>query len=74
MAENIYKEKDNLKKVYKEKDHHPFENQIFNHYREQAKEINKAIELLVEHNYRVIDLEGKWITKENINLNKINKL
>ena len=61
-------------KTYKEKDHHPFEIQIFHHYREQAKEINKAIELLVEHNYRVIDLEGKWITKENINLIKINKL
>lgn len=61
-------------KIYTEKDHHPFENQIFNHYRETAKEINKAIVLLVEHNYTVIDLEGIWITKENINLNKINKL
>jgi hypothetical protein len=67
MAENIYKEEDNLKKVYKEKDHHPFENQIFNHYRKTAKEINEAIKLLVEHNYRVIDHQGKWITKENIN-------
>ena len=67
MAENIYAEKDDHKKVYKEKDHHPLENQIFNHYRKQAKEINQAIELLTEHNYTVIDLQGKWITKENIN-------
>ncbi len=50
-------------KIYKEKDHHPFENQIFNHYRERAKKINDAIELLIEHNYTVIDLEGKWIKK-----------
>jgi len=49
--------------TYKEKDHHPFENQIFNHYREKAKAINEAIELLTEHNYTVIDLEGKWIKK-----------
>ncbi len=61
-------------KIYKEKDHHPFENQIFNHYRKTAKEINEAIVLLTEHNYTVIDHQGKWITKENINLNKINKL
>ena len=26
---------------------------------------NKAINLLTEHNYTVIDLQGKWITKEN---------
>jgi hypothetical protein len=56
-------------KIYKEKDHHPFENQIFNHYRKTAKEINEAIVLLTEHNYTVIDHQGKWITKENINKN-----
>tara|TARA_R110000796_G_scaffold21599_2_gene63560 strand:+ start:569 stop:733 length:165 start_codon:yes stop_codon:yes gene_type:complete len=48
---------------YKEKDHHPFENQIFHHYREKAKALNDAIELLIENNYTVIDLEGKWINK-----------
>jgi len=42
-----------------------FENQIFEHYRERAREINKAIELLKEHNYTVIDLEGNWIKKDN---------
>ncbi len=50
--------------TYKEKDHHPFENQIFNHYRIKAKSISEAIELLIEHNYTVIDLEGKWIKKD----------
>ena len=43
---------------------HAFENQIFDHYRTQAKEINTAIELLVNHNYTVIDLQGKIITKK----------
>tara|TARA_R110001592_G_scaffold95756_2_gene275604 strand:- start:1312 stop:1461 length:150 start_codon:yes stop_codon:yes gene_type:complete len=40
-----------------------FENEIFDHYRQRAKAINKAIELLKEHNYTIIDLEGKWINK-----------
>tara|TARA_R110002167_G_scaffold2540_4_gene12839 strand:- start:541 stop:690 length:150 start_codon:yes stop_codon:yes gene_type:complete len=40
-----------------------FENEIFDHYRQRAKAINEAIELLKEHNYTVIDLEGKWINK-----------
>ena len=43
-----------------------FENEIFDHYRERAKAINKAIELLKEHNYTIIDLEGNWIRKTNI--------
>ena len=47
------------------KEHNAFENQIFDHYRQKAKELNKAINLLTEHNYTVIDLQGKWITKEN---------
>lgn len=42
-----------------------FENPIFEHYRERAREINKAIELLKEHNYTIIDLEGNWIRKDN---------
>jgi hypothetical protein len=48
---------------------HAFENQIFDHYRQKANEINKAIELLVEHNYTVVDLEGQILNKETI-LNK----
>ena len=45
---------------------HAFENQIFDHFRNNAEKINKAIEFLVEHNYTVIDLEGQIITKETI--------
>ena len=45
-----------------------FENEIFNHYRTQAKTINNAIELLVKHNYTVIDLQGKIINKDTIDL------
>ena len=41
-----------------------FENEIFDHYRQRAKEINKAIELLREHNYIIVDLEGQIIRKE----------
>jgi len=41
----------------------PIENEIFDHYRKKALEINKAIELLKEHNYTVIDLEGNWLQK-----------
>lgn len=47
-----------------------FENQIFHHYRQKAKEINKSIELLVEHNYTVVDLEGHIINKETIHNDK----
>ena len=46
--------------------HNAFENQIFNHFREKVKEINAAIELLVEHNYKIIDLENQIIDKNNI--------
>ena len=41
-----------------------FENEIFDHYRQKAKEINKAIDLLKEHNYIIVDLEGQIIRKE----------
>ena len=51
--------------------HDAFENQIFNHFREKVKAINDAIELLIEHNYKVIDLENQIIDKTNIkNLEK----
>jgi len=43
--------------------HHPFENQIFDHYRDQVKKIKSAIELLRFHGYTIIDLEGKILVK-----------
>ena len=46
-------------------EHNAFENQIFNHFRERAKQINRAIELLLEHNYIVVDLEGQILHKSN---------
>ncbi len=52
------------------KENNAFENQIFDHYRQQAKKINKAIELLVEHNYTVLDLQGQIINKETIHNDK----
>jgi len=45
-----------------------FENEIFTHYRTQAKTIDNAIDLLVQHNYTVIDLQGKIINKDTIDL------
>lgn len=48
------------------KEHNAFENQIFDHYRQEAKKINKAIELLVKYNYTVLDLQGQIINKETI--------
>ena len=35
-------------------------------FREKVKEINAAIELLIEHNYKIIDLENQIIDKDNI--------
>tara|TARA_A100000172_G_scaffold80159_1_gene68931 strand:+ start:1102 stop:1326 length:225 start_codon:yes stop_codon:yes gene_type:complete len=32
---------------------------------EKAKEVNKAIELLKEHRYTIIDHQNNWIKKEN---------
>lgn len=52
------------------KENNAFENQIFDHYRQEAKKINKAIELLVEHNYTVVDLQGQIINKETIHNDK----
>ena len=46
-----------------------FENEIFDHYRQKAKDINKAIELLREHNYIIVDLEGQIIRKEKSRYN-----
>lgn len=48
----------------------PFENEIFDHYRQNANKINNAIKFIVSHNYTVIDLEGFIITKDNIDKDK----
>ena len=45
---------------------HAFENQIFQHFRDNANKINNCIEFLTQHNYTVIDLEGDIITKDNL--------
>ena len=46
------------------------EGETFDHFRKKANKINDAIHLLVEFNYQVIDLENKWINKDNIDLLK----
>ena len=40
-------------------EHHPFENQIFHHFREQVKEIDYCIRFIVKHGYVVKDLDDK---------------
>lgn len=47
-------------------EHHPLENQIFDHFRTKAKNITDSIRLLAKQGYTVIDLEGQIITKWNI--------
>lgn len=39
--------------------HYAFENEIFNHYREQQSKIKKAIKLLKENDYEVIKIKTK---------------
>ena len=46
--------------------HQPFENQIFHHFREQVKQIDKCIRFLVKHGYVVKDLEDRIIDKWNV--------
>ena len=46
--------------------HNAFENQIFNHFREKVKALHNAMELLIEHNYKIIDLENQIIDKHNL--------
>jgi len=36
-------------------EHHPFENEIFNHFRQEKKEINSAIRLLKKHGYIIYE-------------------
>lgn len=45
----------------------PFESVVFNEGRIQlkVKEIKKAIHLLKDHGYTIIDLEGNFITKHS---------
>ncbi len=39
--------------------HYAFENEIFNHYREQQVKIKKAIKLLKENDYEVVKIKAK---------------
>ena len=47
-------------------EHHPFENQIFHHFREQVKKIDYCIRFIVKHGYVVKDLEDQIIDKWNV--------
>lgn len=47
-------------------EHHPFENQIFNHFRTEEIKIHESIHKLVQYNYKVIDLQNQVIDKTNI--------
>jgi len=47
---NMKKNKSNNKK-----DHHPFENQIFNAFRQKEKKIKKYVKYLKEEGYKVIE-------------------
>tara|TARA_R100000935_G_scaffold23241_1_gene42533 strand:+ start:150 stop:302 length:153 start_codon:yes stop_codon:yes gene_type:complete len=42
---------------------HALDNEIFNHYRLKQIEINKAIELLKENNYKIIDMADIDVSK-----------
>lgn len=55
------------------KEHNAFENQIFDHYRKEAKKVTDAIQLLVELNYTVIDHQGNWLNKKRNEENKTTK-
>lgn len=39
----------------KQKDHHPFENQIFDHYRKNKLKIEKYIQFLKQNGYEVFE-------------------
>ena len=57
----------NTKEIIMSKEHHAFENQIFESFRiqERVKEQKKAIKLLVHQGYTILDLENNIINKEN---------
>ncbi len=50
------------------KNSEPISNETFETYRiqDRAKEIMKAIKLLVAHNYTVLDLEGNILRKDTM--------
>ena len=60
MADNE-KKSDNTKPIDR---HHPFENQIFHHYRKTKTGINAAIQLLKNHGY-VIYEKQKEVSADN---------
>ena len=45
----------------------PISNEIFETYRiqQKAKALEQAIEILLEHNYTILDLEGNILTKKD---------
>lgn len=47
-------------------DHNAFENQIFNHYRNNKKKIEEAIKFLQEQGYTIYE-ENKYLTYLNEN-------
>ena len=42
------------------------EGETFDHFRTKSERIVQAIHLLVEHNFKVIDMQNNWIGKDNI--------
>jgi hypothetical protein len=50
----------------------PIYNETFYSYRDNVKEIHKAINLLVEHRYKIIDLENNII--DNTNVHKLENI
>lgn len=53
----------------------PISNSIFETYRirERAKEQLKAINLLIEQGYTILDLEGNILNKDTVKLNKVKR-
>jgi|DEB0MinimDraft_12_1074336.scaffolds.fasta_scaffold180398_2 hypothetical protein len=53
----------------------PISNEIFETFRiqERAKEQNKAVKLLAEQGYIILDLEGNIINRQTIKLHQSNR-
>lgn len=46
-------------------DHHPFENQIFDHYRKQSVKIREAISLLRMNGYTIYEKSSEVYDAQN---------
>ena len=46
---------DDIDKVSQKKNHHAFENEIFNAYRKKQKKLKKAIKLVKKNGYEVFE-------------------